>query len=152
MCPVQVWLDGLVVAEGKAVWVRPVGGGHPAVVGLNDKAVRAVVCYELFDLRARDSAGELENVPHGGTAKTVQALVFVADDAEVTSGLGHFQEYLFLNEVGVLILVHHHVFDATNDGRRDGRIEKEVVNEFLEMREVDAIFAKEGFLVALIRL
>jgi len=59
---------------------------------------------------------------------------------------------LFLNEVGVLILVHHHVFDVLNDGGRDGRVEEEVVNEFLKVRKIDSVLAKKGLLVALIRL
>ena len=52
---------------------------------------------------------EIEQIGHLGTAPPVNALVVVADDAEVSVLPGQAMNQLELRVVGVLILVHHDV-------------------------------------------
>src|SRR6185295_1195159 len=108
---VRVRLNGFVESKRHSVRVRPIGRGHPPIVPLNDSAVGAIVRGEPNDGARRESAWKLENVSNGRSAKPIQALVFVTDDAKVASLFGELQQNLLLNVVRVLILIHHRITD-----------------------------------------
>lgn len=71
-------------------------------------------------------------------------MVFVADDAEVVRALGQFKQDLLLDEVGVLVLVHHHELDAAGDAGGDFGFLEKVVQVLLEVGEVNAVLFRQG--------
>ena len=107
-CPV-VRFDCFVIAERAAIWVRPIGRAHPTIVAIHDRAVRAIIGRELHDHAAGHPLREFEDVPDGRAAEAIETLVFVPDNAEISTLLRESQEELLLDVVGVLILIHQHV-------------------------------------------
>ena len=95
---------------------------------------------------------ELEDVPDGGAAEAVEALVLVADHADVSAGLGELQEELFLDVVSVLVLIHEDVAQVAGHGVRGAGIAEELVHEPLQMREVGPVGVEERALVAAVRV
>ncbi len=81
--------------------------------------VGAVVGDQLLDLGVRHALGEFEDVADRGTAEAVEALVFVADNAEVACRFREFEEDLFLDVVGVLVLVNHDKLYVASDAGGD---------------------------------
>ena len=122
MCCRGIGLDGLGVAKGRTAGVRPVGGRHPAVVAVHDRSVGAVVGRQLDRVAARHPLRELQDIPHRGSAETVEALVLVPDNTEVPVGLNELQEDLLLDVVGVLVLVHENVADVAGHSVRSAGV------------------------------
>ena len=131
--------DRLREPEVRALRVRPVGAGHPAVVGLDDPLVRAVVDREGL-LGARLEAGrELEDVADRRPAEPIERLVLVADDRDVHLRPGKTQDELLLDEVRVLVLVDHGVLDPAGDRLADVGLLEELQELRLEVGEVDRV-------------
>lgn len=65
-----------------------------------------VVRGESNDGTDREAGRKLQNVPNRRAAESVQALVLVADNANVAGLLGELEQELLLDEVRVLVLVH----------------------------------------------
>ena len=80
--------------------------------GLHDVAARAVVLLELHDLGAREIPAEAAHDAHVGAAPAVDALVVVADHAEVLRRAGERPHDAVLHLVHVLELVDEHVAEA----------------------------------------
>jgi hypothetical protein len=95
--------------------------------------------------------GELEDVADGGAAPSVQGLVLVADDAQVSAGLAEAIEEAFLDVVGVLVLVDHHVTDRVPSRRSDVRIIQEVEEAPLNVGEVHTVLLDEDGLIRAVR-
>lgn len=70
---------------------------------------------ELTDVAVGKPARELEDVANAGAAESVESLVVVAGDCQVLVMAGEGQEDLFLDVVGVLILVDDDVGDVHRD-------------------------------------
>jgi hypothetical protein len=102
----------LVIPERLTARVGPVGGCHPAIVFLHDTLVRAVVRRELDDRAIGEPRRELQYISDRCTTKAIQALILVPDDTEVASPLRELEEELFLNVVGILVLVYEDVADV----------------------------------------
>ena len=79
------------------------------VSSLEDRVGGAIVLLKLDHLHIWEIFIEIEQIGHLGTAPPVNALVVVADDAEVSVLPGQAMNQLELRVVGVLILVHHDV-------------------------------------------
>ena len=77
-----------------------------------DVAGRAVVLLQLDDLRAGEVLLEVEDVGDVRAAPLVDALVIVADDADVAVLFGQRPDELVLDMVGVLVLVDHDVAES----------------------------------------
>ncbi len=112
-----VRLDRLRESERGAAGVGPVGRAHPAVVALDDRAVRAVVGGEPDGGAAGKALRELQDVSHRGAAEAIEALILVADDAQVAAAGSEVEQKLLLDMVGVLVLVDHHVADVARQHR-----------------------------------
>ena len=76
-------------------------------------------------------------------AEAVQALVLVADDAEVAGRFRQLQEDLLLDVICVLVFVHQHVLDAAHYSGQDFRIVQQIMNQFLLMGKIDTILASK---------
>ena len=112
--PVRAHGDGLaLVAVGaqrlaEAAFVL----GDEAGGGAEDLRRRAVVALEPDDLGAGKILLEAQDVVDLGAAPAIDRLVVVADAADVLVALGQQPQPQILRHVGVLILVHQHVFEA----------------------------------------
>jgi hypothetical protein len=78
------------------------------VRGLEDLAGRAVVRFEANDLGAVEVLVEGEDLRDVGAAPTVDRLIVVADDAQVSMFAGDGLDDVVLRTVRVLVLVDHH--------------------------------------------
>src|SRR5207249_22998 len=105
MVRIRVGTDCFVEAERRARCVRPVRRRHPAVVSVDDGAVRTVIRGELEHRALRKAAREFENVADSSSAKAIKALVLISDDAKVSASLRQLQQELFLNIIRVLVLI-----------------------------------------------
>jgi hypothetical protein len=66
----------------------------------------------LTDLGAREVALEAQDVVDLGPAPAIDRLVVVAHAADVLAALGQQPQPQVLGDVGVLVLVDHHVLEA----------------------------------------
>ena len=82
---------------------------------VQDALGRAVVLLEGDDQAIREVLLEVENVPEIRPPPPIDRLIRIADHAEVPVLLGQELDDAVLRPVGVLILVHEHVFDFARD-------------------------------------
>ena len=141
--------DGLVVAERAAFPAGPVGRGHPAVVTLHDRPVRAVVGGQLDGRAACHPLLKLQDVTHRRAPEAVEALILIAHHAQVPVRSRQLQKKLLLDVVGVLVLVHQQVARAGGHGIRSRGVVEHVVHEPLKMGEVHPVGVQQCLLVAL---
>ena len=80
-----------------------------ALAALRMVLVRAVILLELDDLDLREMLFHVEQVGDLRAAPAVDALVVIADHAEVAMLLRQGVDELELRGIGVLIFVHHDV-------------------------------------------
>src|SRR5262249_35037364 len=124
-----IWLDRLVETKRRTFGVGPVRRRHPAVIRADDPLVRAVAVGQIDLLAAREVLWELEDVAYRCPSKPVQALVLIANDADVPSCGGQHSEHLFLNVVRVLVLVYEDVAHTCGYRAADLRIQEQPVDE-----------------------
>ena len=102
--------------------LRPAVGvaGDDGVGGVEDRLGRSIILFQQNGFRVRVVPLELVDVADGGAAEGIDGLVGVTDDAQlgrrdadVGQRLGQLPDQHVLGVVGVLILVHQHVFEAT---------------------------------------
>jgi hypothetical protein len=144
---VGVRLDPLVVPERHTAWVRPVGGRHPPVVFCHDVLVRAVVRRELDDRAIGESRRELQDVSHRCPTEAIQALILVADDAEVSGLLRELQEELLLDVVRILVLVHEDIADVAREQLPQVGVCEEGEDHALQMGEVHAVVVQQSLFI-----
>ena len=108
-----VRFDSLIVSEVIPVELelRTVRGSHPLVVEINDVAVGTIVDDQRNDvaLAVLELLRELQDVSDCCATETVQALVIIADHADILAVSGKEEHKLLLDEVRVLVLVNHDV-------------------------------------------
>ena len=75
-----------------------------------------MVNVELHGMAAGEVPGELERVPHAGSAEPVDALVIIPHHADVAVLAAQAQPDVLLCVRGVLILIADQVPDAGGDG------------------------------------
>ena len=85
---------------------------YNGVGGIEDRLAGPVVLIEHDHPGVGERPLELEQVAHLGTPEPVDALVGVADDTDVASGLPELYHQLVLREVRVLVLVHEDVLES----------------------------------------
>jgi len=96
--------------------IGPIAETDELVVKINNFAARTVVGRKDDRLRGEvqillTTIGELNEVLDCRTSKTVEGLVVIADHAEVFGAFGELEEDLFLDGVGVLVLIDDDVFE-----------------------------------------
>ena len=87
-----------------AVAVLPDDGGRR----VQDDLRRAIIPFELDDVRLWEVALEIENVPQVGAPPLVNRLIRVANDAQVPVHFGKPANQEILRTIRVLVFVHHH--------------------------------------------
>ena len=132
--------------------LRTVCGSHPLIVEVNDVTVGAVV----NDQRNHSAFAfckllrKLQDITDGSTSKSIQALVIVTDHADVLTVSGEKEHKLLLNEVRVLVLVHH---DVRNLGAKLLQnldiVLQQMIGFNLDRREVHQIALSEDIAVLL---
>ena len=143
--------DGLGVTVGPAarIGIGPVGGsGHPPVVEIHDGGMAAVVDVELHGMTAGEAVGKLQQVPHAGSPKPVDALVVVPHHADVAVAAGQPPQHELLDVAGVLVLVADQVPDAACDRVGDPVVLQELRSPPLQVAEVRAALIPEQVPVA----
>ncbi len=109
--------------------------GYERVGGIDDSLRRAVVLFELVDVRAGIVVAEREYVLDLGTAERIDALRIVAHDAYIAVQLRQSAYDVVLRIVGVLILVHQDILEqllvALRDfgevSQQDARLQQQIV-------------------------
>ena len=95
----------------KVIPLKIFSRGHPIIVKLNDVAVGAVVDHErnnpAFPLLK--FIGELKYISNRSPTEAVKALIVVTNHADVLLASGEKEDKLFLNIVGILILIDHNM-------------------------------------------
>ena len=109
----------------------------------------AVVLLELDDLGLREMLLHVEQVGDLRAAPAVDALVVIADDAEVAMLAGEGLDELELRGIGVLVFIHHHVTVFGAAGlQRLGMLFEEPEREQDQIVEIHGIASAQGGLVA----
>ena len=98
--------------------------------------MRAVVAGQADRGAGWKVVWEFKDIPNCGTSKSVDTLIFVTNDTDVVSRCGELKQNLFLDVVGVLVLIDEHIFDALADLRADGGILQQLMEEVLLVSEV----------------
>ena len=122
--------------------LRTVCGSHPLVVEINDVAVGAVVDDQWDDaaFAVRKLLRKLQDVTDGGTSEAVQALVIVTDHTDVLAVSCEEEHKLLLDEVRVLVFVHHDVRDlGAQFLQNPGVVPEQMIGFNLNRREVHQI-------------
>ena len=101
-------------------------------------------------MTAGEVPGELQQVPHAGSAETVDALVVVSHHADVAVMAAQAQEDTLLGAGGVLVLIADQVPDAGGDGTGGPAVLKEFGGPPLQVIEVRAALPLEQVLVPLV--
>ena len=114
--------------------------------------MRAVVGGKLDDRATRHTLRKLQNVANRRPAKSVQALIFVADHAQIASPLGQFQQQLFLDVVRVLVFIHEHMADFPRHSVGGFRIGEKGDHGPLQMSKVDPVRFLKGVFIAQVGL
>ena len=119
------------------------------VGGVEDGVGGAVVLLQLDDLGLREMLLHVEQVGYLRAAPAVDALVVIADDAQVAMLAGQGLDELELRGVGVLVFVHHHVavFGAAGF-QRLGMLLEEPEREQDQVVEIHGIAGAQGGFVA----
>ena len=146
--------DFLVIAEviPAELELRTVRGSHPLIVEVNDVTVGAVVDdqrnHSAFSVRKL--LWKLQDITDGSTSESVQALVIVTDHADVLAIPGNEEHKLLLNEVRILVLVHH---DVRNLGAKLLQnldiVLQQMIGLNLDRREVHQIALSENIAILL---
>ena len=91
--------------------VFPAGRGHPLVIEINNVTVGTIVDHERNDpaFPFFEFLWELQNISDRGPTETVKALIVVAYHTDILFPSGEKKDKLFLNIVGILILIDHNV-------------------------------------------
>ena len=110
----------------------------------------AVVDVELHGMTAGEVPGELEQVPHAGSAKPVDALVIIPHHADVAVVAAQAQEDAFLCVRGVLVLVADQVPDAGGDETGGTVVLQELRGPPLQVIKVRAALPQEQVPVPLV--
>ena len=143
--------DALGVAEGSpaGVGIGPVGGvGHPPAAEIDDGRTAAVVDAERHGVAVGEMVGEAQQVHHAGAPEPVDALVVVADHADVAVAAGQPEQQALLDIAGVLVLVADQVPYPVGDGTGDAVIVEEFGGPTLQVAEVRAALFQEQVPVA----
>ena len=121
-----------------------------ALAALRIVLVRAVVLLQLDDLDLREMLFHVEQVGDLRAAPAVNALVVVADHAQVAMLLRQRLDELELRGVGVLVFVHHHVAVLRAAGlQRVGMLAEEPQREQDQIVEIHGVAGAQGGFVAL---
>ena len=139
VCAAITGRDGLGVAEGPParIGIGPVGGArHPPVVEIHDVGMTSVVDAQLHGMTAGEAVGKLQQVPHAGSPKAVDALVVVSHHADGAVAAGQPQQQQILDVAGVLVLVADQVPDAIGDWISDAVVFEEFRSPPLQVIEV----------------
>ena len=83
--------------------------GDDRVGGIQDRVRRTVVLFKFDLFRAGEIIREVKNVGHHGAAPGINALVVVADHADVHVFSGEQAQDAELRKIGVLILIHQQI-------------------------------------------
>src|SRR5437879_1364124 len=98
MISLRIGTDRLVEAERSPLRVAPIERGHPPVVGRHDPGVGPVICRQLKYAGSWKPIRELEDIADGRSAKAVEALVLVADDAQIPGDRGQIRNDALLDK------------------------------------------------------
>ena len=110
--------------EGFRVLFRVAGDG--GVRQFEDGCIRSVIPFELDHMRLRIPLRKIHDVAVVGTAPGVDALIIVADDAQVAMLFREQIDELRLKRIRILILIDKHVAEALLiKPERGGILEKE---------------------------
>ena len=147
-----------VVALG-VVAAGPQGLAEPALVmreqpggGGQDRRGRAVVRFQPDDLGTRKIPLELQDVLDLGTPPGIDALVVVADAADVLFFLRQQAEPVILHQVGVLVLVHQDVAEGAVVVRQHFRVAlQKVGGEQQEVAEIGRVQRAQPVLVGAVQ-
>ena len=90
------------------------------VGGVQNRVRGAIILLELDDFDLGKMLFQVEQVGDFRAAPAVNALVIIADDAEIAMLLGQRVDEIELRGVGVLVFVHHHIAIFAR-GRLPGR-------------------------------
>ena len=71
--------------------------------------MRPVISGELYHKAAWEPIWKLKDVSDRGPAKAIEALILIADSAEIAIVLRQLEQDLFLHIVSVLVFVNHDV-------------------------------------------
>jgi hypothetical protein len=141
--------------------------GRPQLLGLalvrprddpesrrDDARTRSVVLLELHDRRAGVVAPETADVAHVRAAPAVDALIVVADDAQVVVPAHELPQEPVLRRVRVLELVDEHIVEAAadavglcTDAALHASLLEELPHEQNQVLEVDGVGGAEALLV-----
>jgi hypothetical protein len=77
--------------------------------------VRTVVHCELGDRAIGEPCWKLQDVSDHCPPEAIQALILIADDAEVARPLRQLEQELLLNVVGILVFVHEDVANVVSE-------------------------------------
>ncbi|OPZ06053.1 MAG: hypothetical protein BWZ08_02360 [candidate division BRC1 bacterium ADurb.BinA292] len=116
---------------------------------LQDRLRGAVILLQPDDLRARKAVGKLQQILNLRAAPGIDALVFVADHADVAVTFGEQPHQLELNGVGVLVLVDEDVAPAllVMPQHVEMRL-KDVDDVQQQVVEVDRVVGQQPLLIA----
>ncbi len=116
--------------------------------GVDDRLRRAVVLFELHDLRVFEVLLEIQDVVDVRSAPRIDRLILVADDAQVAVRLSELLDEKILDTVRILILVDHDVAKLVLILFENGRvIDEELVGLHQEIAEVEGVGALHLVLV-----
>lgn len=143
LAPAEVGPESLVVA----VFVR----ADDRVRRIENARGRAVVLLELDHLRARKMLRELEDVADVRAAPRIDALVIVADHAEVAAFADQHLDDRELRGVRVLILVDQQIAVTVLVVRQHiGKIAEQLVHQKQHIVEIERILQLEKLLIVLV--
>ena len=146
-------LDLLAVAFGRPqAFVEPRAVvGDDAVRGAEDVVGGTVVLFELDLARAGEIGREVQDVSDVGAAPRVDALIIVADHADVLPELREILEQFELGGVGVLILVDQQVAVTVLIARQTLRLLLEYLqDEQQKVVEIQRVLKLQDLLVAFV--
>ena len=125
---------------------------HPIVVERYDVPLGTVVLHQTELRNAFPLRRKLKNVSYRRTTKTIQTLVVIPDDANITVSLRNQENQTLLDIVSVLILVDHHIPKLFLDFLPDGFVlRKQLICYDLNGREVHRVLFVQQSLIDLIR-
>ena len=127
--------------------------GDDLVGGAENGFGRAVVLLQADDLRTLEGVFKGQNILYRRAAEFVNTLVVIADNADVAVLFGEHAHKLILHAVGVLVLVHHDVFELVLIVAEDLGILAEQLHRLAEqIVKVHGVGGLQPLLIDLIRL
>ena len=144
--------DRLVITELSPLETADFRVLHPIVVERYNVPLGTVVLHQTELRNAFPLQRKLKNVSYRRTTKTIQTLVVIPDDANITVSLRNQENQPLLDIVSVLILVDHHIPKLFLDFLPDGFVlRKQPISNNLNGREVHRVLFVQQSLIDLIR-